>query len=98
MLSTIPFNSAVYPLAMLLLGIGSLVLNIYLAKRYNERFKRDEMSKKADKIYVDKEIKKIEKETDLKIQIIREGQEETRSTLDYIRDRIDKIYDKHYEP
>lgn len=48
MLNVINFSEAVYPLIMLFLAALTFVLNISLAKKSNERFKRDEMDKKVD--------------------------------------------------
>ena len=97
MVGILTISEALYPLIMLFLAVVSLVLNLTLAKRSNERFKRDEMKKKADKIYVDSEIKKSEKNTDLKIRVLMEAQEEIKSTLDTMSSQVNWIYQKHYK-
>jgi len=97
MVGILTISEALYPLIMLFLAVVSLVLNLTLAKRSNERFKRDEMNKKADKIYVDSEIKKSEKNTDLKIRVLMEAQEEIKSTLDTMSSQVNWIYQKHYK-
>lgn len=81
---------------MVFIVAASTALNFYLAKRSNDNFKRDEMSKKADKTYVDNEIRKVEKETDLKIKLIEQSQEEFRSLLEDIQEKVTFVYKKHW--
>jgi len=83
---------------MLILTLIGTMLNLYLAKRSNDRFKKEEMDKKADVVFVEKEIARVEKTTDLKIKAISEHQEEHKTLLEHIVQRIDFIYETHYKP
>ena len=84
-------------LIMVFIVAASTALQFYLAKRSNDKFKREEMSKKADKIYVDNEIRKVEKETDLKIKIIKQSQEEYMTLLEDIQAKVTFIHQKHWK-
>ena len=81
---------------MVIIVAASTALNFYLAKRSNDNFKRNEMSKKADKTYVDDEIIRVEKETDLKIKLIEQSHEEVRSLLEDIQEKVTFVYKRHW--
>ena len=82
---------------MVFIGAGSLALNWYVTKKANEKFKTEEMDKKADKSYVDKEIAVLSKEVTLKLSIFSESTEETRTLIEHMSKQIDFIYQKHYK-
>lgn len=58
---------------------------------------RKQREKYATKDYVDNKMETAEKEYNLKIEAIRQFQEEHVSLLEHIVERVDKIYDKHYK-
>jgi len=97
MLCIIDFSTAIYPSIMVFIGAGSLALNWYVTKKANEKFKTEEMDKKADKSYVDKEIAVLSKEVTLKLSIFSESTEETRTLIEHMSKQIEFIYQKHYK-
>jgi len=83
---------------MLVIGAITVSLNLWLAKKSNIRFKKEQMDLKADIKYVDKENRRIERETDLKLEIVKESQEEFYAIIDKMGKQINYIYEKHYTP
>ena len=98
MLCIIDFSTAIYPGIMVLIGVGSLALNWYVTKKANEKFKIEQMDKKADKTYVDSQIAILDKEVSLKLSIFSESTEETKTLLEHMSKQIEFIYQKHYKP
>lgn len=87
-----------HPSMMLIIAAITLLLNIFLMWNNNKRFKKKELDKKADVLYVDKEIRMVRKETGLEIKRVEKIQE---SNLDFLKDMSEKInfiYQKHYKP
>jgi len=76
---------------MLFIAAFTFVLNVSLAKKSNERFKHNEMKKKADVTYVDKEIETVNNRIDTEIGHIKK-------ILEDISRKIEFIYQKHYKP
>ena len=97
MLFIIDFSPAIYPAMMLLIAVATFVTNIYVTKKANAKFKREQMDAKADITYVDKEIESVNEKTDLKIELLKQSNEENKTLLEHIVNRIDTIYDKHYK-
>ena len=98
MVYTINYTAALYPALMLVIGAITVSLNLWLAKKSNIRFKKEQMDLKADIKYVDKENRRIERETDLKLEIVKESQEEFYAIIDKMGKQINYIYEKHYTP
>ena len=97
MLCNINMSAIVYPLLMLLVGMLSLAVNVFLAKKSNDKFKREQMDKKADKIYVDDKLKSLDREFCIKLQSYSESTEETRTLLENMSKQVNWIYQKHYK-
>ena len=91
-------SEATPSIIMIAIAIITLFLNIIVAKRSNERFKQKEMKSKADIIYVDKEIKNSEKNTDLKLKLLLQSNEETKATIEAMSKQVNYIYKRHYKP
>jgi hypothetical protein len=97
MLFLITLQETFWTALMGVLAAITTAYNIYIVKRSNARFKRTEMDKKADKSYVDDEISNVEKRTDLKIESLKESQEETNTILEHMSKQVDFIYQAHFK-
>lgn len=102
MFAVINYSEALYPLIMVFLALLTLILNFFLAKKSNERFKRKEMDKKADVIYVDKRIDEVNKDINTQInhtnEVFKNANEETKALIENMARQVNFIYQKHYKP
>jgi cell division protein FtsB len=98
MLSIINFSDAIYPLVML--GISALTfgLNAWVVRRSNLRFKKTEMDKKADVIFVEEKIAGVNNRINTEVRHMKELEEERTALLENINRKVEFIYEKHYKP
>lgn len=83
---------------MCIIALLTLLLNIYIVKHNNERFRKKEMDKKPNKTYVDNELKRVEERLELKIKNLQDAEEETRSIIEGMAQQVKFIYEAHYKP
>lgn len=101
MLTLFILSQETHSTIMMSIAIFTFIMNGTIIIVSNRRYKIKQLSKKADFIYVDKEISRVKEDFNTQIGYLRSEQrsfnEEQHALLEHINKKVDFIYQKHFK-